>query len=111
MMLGKDVRFYEASSWNWEDNSSSQGKIVYFNDIEPSVPEVNTTQGGASGRPTRNVQPPQRLNDRVRFSDTAMTDEGEIIQLAMLAESEPVSLEQEMKENIGRILYWMSYNP
>ncbi|PNX93083.1 copia-type polyprotein [Trifolium pratense] len=40
VMVGKDVRFYEASSWNWEDNSSSQGKIVYFNDIEPSVPEI-----------------------------------------------------------------------
>jgi histone deacetylase 1/2 len=34
----------------------------------------------------------------VRFPDTAVSDEGEIIQLALLAESEPVSLEQAMKE-------------
>ena len=102
IMFSKDVKFDEASSWNWEGSSSRKNSMVYLNDTESPVQEVNTNQGGASERPTRNVQAPQRLNDCVRFPDTAVADDGELIQLAMLAESEPVSLEQAMKEEHWR---------
>ncbi|PNX69219.1 equilibrative nucleoside transporter 3-like protein, partial [Trifolium pratense] len=92
VMFSKDVKFDEASSWNWEGSSSRKNSMVYLNDTESPVQEVNTNQGGASERLARNVQAPQRLNDCVRFPDTAVTDDGELIQLAMLSESEPVSL-------------------
>jgi transposase InsO family protein len=44
VMFNKDVSFDESNSWNWEENSSSQSKIVYFDDTESSVPETNTAQ-------------------------------------------------------------------
>jgi hypothetical protein len=38
VMFNKDVSFDESNSWNWEENSSSQSKIVYFDDTKSSVP-------------------------------------------------------------------------
>jgi len=37
------------------------------------------------------------LNDYERFTDSAINDEGDIVQLAMLAEAEPISFEKALR--------------
>ena len=39
------------------------------------------------------------MRDYERFSDQAVTNEGDFVQLAMLAEAEPVSFEEALKQN------------
>ncbi|MCI24302.1 cysteine-rich RLK (RECEPTOR-like protein kinase) 8, partial [Trifolium medium] len=53
-----------------------------------------TYEGGVAG----NVQAPQRLNECVRFPDSTVNDDGDLVQLAMMAEFEPTNLEQALKE-------------
>jgi hypothetical protein len=43
-------------------------------------------------------QPPARLNDYVRFSNTAVNVEGDITQFPRVDEAEPVRVEQELKK-------------
>lgn len=65
-----------------------------MNSILPktSVDAVDSTQ---RERPTRNKQTPVRLNDCVMYDDT-MDEEGEIIQLVMLAGAEPLNYQYAM---------------
>jgi len=65
---------------------------------EEQIENVENIDERGASRPTRNIQPPVRLNDYERFPDSAMNDEGDIVQLAMLAEAEPVSFEQALRQ-------------
>ena len=45
----------------------------------------------------RQRQVPQRLNDFEMLNDGAINDEGEIVHFALLAESEPLTVEEAMQ--------------
>jgi hypothetical protein len=62
------------------------------------IENVETTDEGGAGRPTRNIQPPARLNDYERFPDSAINDKGDMVQLSMLVEAEPMSFEEALRQ-------------
>jgi len=101
IVFNKDVKFDELKCLNWKDKASNEfDSHFYLSDSETEEveteeqEEIVKDEGGAvvSNRPTRNTQPPARLRDYERFPDQAVTNEGDFVQLAMLAEAEPVSL-------------------
>ena len=65
---------------------------------EEQVENVEVLEEGGVNRPTKNIQPHQRLNDYVRFLDTSVSDDGDLTQLTMFAENEPVTIEQAFKQ-------------
>jgi hypothetical protein len=110
VVFSKDVKFDESKGWNWKDKASNNIDSQHHlsdSEIEDAGTEEteeivgDTDEGGAGvvNRPTRNTQPPARLRDYERFPDQAITDEGDMIQAAMLAESEPVSFEEALKQS------------
>jgi len=112
IVFSKDVKFDETKCWNWKDKASnefdshlylfdSETEEIETEEQEEIVEDTNEGGEGVSNRPTRNTQLPNRLRDYERFLDQAATNEGDLVQLAMLAEAEPVSFEQALKEN-----YW-----
>jgi len=110
IVFNKDVKFDETECWNWKDKASNNfDSHFYLSDLEIEDAETeeqeeiigDIDEGGAGvvNRPTRNTQPPVRLRDFERFPDQAVTYEGDIVQSAMLAEAEPVSFEEALKQN------------
>jgi hypothetical protein len=67
-------------------------------ETEEEVENVEATYEGGARRTIRNIQPPARLNDYERFPNIGVNDEGDVIQLAMLAEAELVSFDQALKQ-------------
>jgi len=110
IVFSKDVKFDETKCWNWKDKASnefdghlylsdSETEEVEIEEQEEIVEDTNEEGAGVSNRPTRNTKPPSRLRDYERFPDQAVTNEGDFVQLAMLAEVEPVSFEEALKQN------------
>jgi len=107
IVFSKDVKFDESKCWNWKDNASNEfDSHFYLSDSETKEveteeqEEIVEDEGGAivANRSTRNTQPPARLRDYERFPDQAATNEGDFVQLAMLAEVEPVSFEEALRQ-------------
>jgi len=108
IVFSKDVKFDESKCWHWKDKASDKNAInVYLSDSESEADEteaeeqienVETIDEGGAKRPTRNIQPPARLNDYERFPDSTINDEGDMVQLAMLAEAEPMSFEVALRQ-------------
>jgi len=110
IVFSKDVKFDETKCWNWKDKTSNEfDSHLHLSDSETDEVETeeqeeiveDTNEEGArvSNRLTRNTQPPSKLRDYERFPDQAVTNEGDFVQLAMLAEAEPVSFEEALKQN------------
>jgi len=109
IVFNKDVKFNESKCWNWKDKASNEFDSHFYQshskieEVESEAREEiveNIDEGGAeiANRPTRNTQPPTRLRDYERFPDQAVTNEGEFVQLAMLAEVELVSFEHALNQ-------------
>ena len=108
IVFSKDVKFDESKCWHWKDKASDKNAInVYLSDSESEADEteaeeqienVETIHEGGAKRPTRYIQPPARLNDYERFPDSTTNDEGDMVQLAMLTEAEPLSFEVALRQ-------------
>jgi len=107
IMFSKDVRFDESKGWHWKNKASDKNdRKFYLSDSESEADEteaeeqienVEIIDEGGTRRPTRNIQPRARFNDYERFPDSTINDEGDTVQLAMLAEVELVSFEQTLR--------------
>ena len=100
-MLSRDLKIDETQYWNWNDRSDDperQAIIHLDEDIEQQI--VAEIQNGR--RPQRMRQAPLRLRDYVVFQDSEVTAEGDLVHMALLAEMEPVSFEEAVKET-----HWM----
>lgn len=109
IVFNKDVKFDESKCWNWKDKTINESdSLFYLADVEIEGYEVeepeegveNADEGGArfSNMPRRNTQPPAKLRDYERFPDQAVSEEGDMVQLAMLAETEPVSVKEALSQ-------------
>lgn len=103
IIFSKDVKFGESKWWNWKKKASNKlNNHFYQSDLEIGEVEVeeqeeivqDTDEGGAGVT----NKPPTRLRDYERFPDQAVTNEGDMVQLAMLTEIELVSFEESLKQ-------------
>jgi len=110
IVFSKYVKFDEIECWNRKDKASnnfdshfylsdSETEDVETEEQEEIIGDIDEGSAGVVDRPTRNTQPPVRLRDFERFPNQTVTDEGDIVQSAMLAEAEPVSFEEALKQN------------
>ena len=108
--FSKDVEFDETKCWKWKDKASNNFDSHFYlsnsetedaetEEQEEIVGDIDEGGAGVVNRPTRNTQPPVRLRDFERFPNQAVIDEGDIVQSAMLAEVEPISFEEALKQN------------
>jgi transposase InsO family protein len=112
IVISRDVVFDEGKTWKWSDRGESStsveqnlfdvpaGETELDLEVEIEGVEENEGEGGSPDiprRPLRQKQVPARLNDCEIMSDGAINDEGDIVHFALLAETEPVTLEEAMK--------------
>ncbi|RDX89246.1 BEACH domain-containing protein C2, partial [Mucuna pruriens] len=76
VVLSKDVAVDESKGWRWE----------------------TTTENGNLCRPQRTKQPPERFGDYTSILDFEVTEEGDMMHLALLAEIEPMSFDQAIRK-------------
>ncbi|GAU51473.1 hypothetical protein TSUD_95880 [Trifolium subterraneum] len=97
----RDVQFDESKGWNWSgksvhnDVASSSVRTVFEETVEMPI-EVNNLPDQPIRRSTRGRVEPARINDYERFLDHAVGQDGELLEEAMLAEFEPINLNQAM---------------
>lgn len=63
-------------------------------ETEPALVDEETNPA----RPRRDRQPPQRLNDFLVFPDSAITNAGDLMQSAFMAESESMTVEEALEK-------------
>lgn len=101
--MSRDVVFDELKEFNWDEKEERPTQTMF--DLNEQVsPEAATLEGG--NEPRRSLRPrqlPQRLSDYDVVSDDAVNSEGELIHFALLSESEPVSLDEAMQEELQSI--------
>ncbi|GAU22886.1 hypothetical protein TSUD_376970 [Trifolium subterraneum] len=96
--------FDESKGWNWSgktvhnDAASSSVRTVLEETVEMPI-EVNNMPDQPTRRSTRARVRSVRLNDYERFPDHAIGQDGELLEEAMLTESEPINLDQAMKDS------------
>lgn len=114
IVISRDIVFDEGNAWKWsEKGESSTGVEQNLFDVpagetesdiegETGPVEDNDDEGGSPEMPRRSLrqrQVPARLNDYEIMPDGAIDDEGDLVHFALLAETEPVTLQEAMKNS------------
>ncbi|XP_019465092.1 PREDICTED: uncharacterized protein LOC109363293 [Lupinus angustifolius] len=98
----RDLRFIEGEAWDWNESnetSNNSGRMMLDNiQTEEDAQINNDDQAVLRERPQRTRQLPPRLRDYELLDDSAITQEGDFVHMALLAEMEPVSFDQAIKE-------------
>lgn len=107
MVISRDIVRDESKEWRWKQGSLSN-KVLHENNIEdhaslileeePTKNEENTNINQAIRRSSRVRQQFFRLNDHEVFPDTAINEEGELLEEAMIAETEPIDFKQALSD-------------
>ncbi|XP_019425108.1 PREDICTED: uncharacterized protein LOC109333984 [Lupinus angustifolius] len=111
VMFSRDVHFEEMSSWIDLLKIIEQKKtipLVPTLDEHDVLDEVNYTPrqiviNVVATRSTRIRQSPMRLNEYELFPDDAITEEGDLIHLALIGETKPITFQQVIEE-----YFWFS---
>ncbi|OIV93118.1 hypothetical protein TanjilG_20780 [Lupinus angustifolius] len=105
IMFSRDVRFDESQTWDWGQNSKVKKQTLVqleednITELQPCIEQQITEQSADRRRPSRTRQAPQRLSDYEIFPDSNITTEGDLVHIALLAEMEPVSFDEAVKES------------
>ncbi|KAK2365584.1 putative mitochondrial protein [Trifolium repens] len=119
VVISRDIKFDESKGWDWIESTSAENissllnRKLVLEEIDDQ-PEADQPEDDAAGNHTHipNDQPNQplrrstrdrvqsvRLNEYDVFPDQAITEDGELINEAMIAELEPVTLEQALNDS------------
>lgn len=107
LATSKDVLIDEKGSWDWHtdpDNSPDHIPIT----LEDCQPEEDADQERepavviTNQRPQRNRAPPARLNDYHIVSNSRVSEEGELVHLAFLADAEPIDLDEALSSDVWK---------
>ncbi|KAK2372692.1 putative mitochondrial protein [Trifolium repens] len=85
------------------EGQASEGETSIDRSSEDSTSEILTSEGNSveqGQRPQRIRSIPRRFADFEMLQDTEVDSEGEVIQCAMLVDSEPVSTEEALKQQV-----------
>ncbi|CAH9074898.1 unnamed protein product [Cuscuta europaea] len=102
-IISRDVIVDETATWNWDSTNASNGRRMTLigNESEEEVSGLNMEETyindgerlggtGIETRPTRERRTSSRLTDYEVFPDSVITDDGDLVHLAFLAETEPI---------------------
>ncbi|XP_019413040.1 PREDICTED: uncharacterized protein LOC109325237 [Lupinus angustifolius] len=99
----RDLKFNEAQFWDWNEHSVGSNRLVRMDiDNTQSTPEVQTISENNVNiveRQQRQRHMPSRFSDYELFDDSTITREGDLVHMALLAEMEPISFDQAIKES------------
>ena len=103
VLVSRDVVVDESKDWNWDKEMVEEPTKVV---IEASIDEpsdssaavIDDSDQGGVRKSQRARQPSSRLQDYELIHDSAIGEEGELVHLALFAESESVSLEEAMND-------------
>ncbi|KAE9618243.1 putative RNA-directed DNA polymerase [Lupinus albus] len=118
-VFSRDVDFDEAEAWsdsqpisvstsklqiNWNEPSTTQGDESNSNHSGEQDEVVAEPQQTTSGRPTRNRTLPSRFSDYLLDFDDSVTSEENLVQyMALLADAEPINVEEAISHKVWRL--------
>ena len=94
VIISMDVIIDEVKEWNWGSNEKNDAVRIM---CEDSTNEVEAPAQTETGRPQRQRNMPTRLQECEITLDNEVTEDGELVHLAFLAESEPVNVSEALK--------------
>lgn len=107
IVFSRFVIIDESASWNWNEEPGKpiSGLFMLPNEEEPTASAENTATPvpNSKRRSTRQRQPSTRLAGCEVYSDNAISDEGDLMHFAFLADSKPINWEQAFEEEVWRI--------
>ncbi|KAK2426061.1 putative mitochondrial protein [Trifolium repens] len=112
LIASRDVTVNEKDQWDWTNNSSTSQSVLPFifhdEDAEP-VPPVNPTPQvndnnaeNALRRSDRQRAPNRNLQDFATIPDNLITDDGDLVHLALFVDIEPLSYTSAAKSEVWR---------
>src|ERR1044072_5756455 len=101
VVISRDVVIIEDEHWDWKAKKTS------LTQIDPAIlhDDSSVTEDSDSHdhqRPQRTRNPPARLNDYEIHPDDAVDDEGDLVHIALMADSEPLSEVEAMKHSVWK---------
>jgi hypothetical protein len=101
----RDVTFEEDKSWNWNSTPSENQRYIPFQLLEEQAtaadtvppPEILAQEPNALRRSGRAGIPNRNLLEYETILDDMITSDGDIVQLALYVDTEPLTYEQAAK--------------
>jgi hypothetical protein len=87
IVISRDVLIDEVKKWDWSKSKEIHTTSIMCEDSEDSA----GSNQASSSRPQRQRQMPARLQDCEVVADNEVNEEGDLVHLAFLADSEPVN--------------------
>jgi transposase InsO family protein len=124
--ISRDVIVNENEQWKWDNETTYSSEKSYIfpessdesenevagddlvNENEDVVPDSDEENEGVVSPPVIRQLPQRvrnassRLNDHVVTSDNAVNDEGDLIHFALLADAEPINLNEALKNKVWK---------
>lgn len=106
VVYSRDVIVDESKEWSWKNAAVSEQRVSTSIDIEDDqeehAPEGSSLQPNQqpshqTQRPRRERMLPNRFADYDIFPDNAVTSEGDLVHMALLADIEPIHFEEAIK--------------
>ncbi|RDY14473.1 hypothetical protein CR513_00462, partial [Mucuna pruriens] len=97
VVLSKDVVVDESKGWRWE-TTTENGNVTVPIKLDLQSENCAETIQVQPCRPQRTRQPPEKFGDYTSIPNFEVTEEGDMMHLALLGQTEPVSFEQAIRE-------------
>ncbi|GAU38708.1 hypothetical protein TSUD_396360 [Trifolium subterraneum] len=95
IVISRDVLIDEAKEWDWK-KSIEKSTVSIMCEYEEVIRRVDQSE---SSRPQRSRQMPVRLQEYEITQDNEVNEEGDLVHLAFLADSEPVNDSEALKSS------------
>jgi len=89
VLINRDIIVDEVASWNWVNET--QTLVPCFQEESVKIPRNNIIEVSTIKRSQKVIFPSTRPVDHELFSDSIITNSGELVHLAFLVDFEPVS--------------------
>jgi len=103
VVISRDVLIDETKGWNLEINAADNGERNVIVNLEDKQSKDGVPSSGEQPRRSqRGRQVPQTLREYKFYPNTAITAEGDFVHFALLAESEPMSYDENSQSSDWR---------
>lgn len=96
IVIIRDVILDESKWWNWDEGNPKASMKMWL--LEGHITETELSKIVQAKRPQRNRQQPQRLNDFKMLLDILVTQEGDLVHLALFIKAKPMIFEEAIQD-------------
>ncbi|CAJ2647569.1 unnamed protein product [Trifolium pratense] len=104
VVVSRDVVIDEMKEWDWHTKEKRNSTSIMLDEFEDNN-EASTSTAAETADPRRSTRPrnlPPRLQDYELNQDNQVNDDGDLVHLAFMAESEPIDVDSALRSEKWR---------